>query len=176
VDDVRDGIVRRLVKRVALGHGFVNLGLHRALRRARGDRPWTLAGACHRCARCCEAPGIAVGHLLWSLGPARRLFLWWQRTVNGFALVRSDPEARVFVFRCTHFDPAGRSCDSYGSRPLMCRDYPRALLWQANPELLPGCGYRASPPNAAGLRLALDRVDLTPQQREKLRRGLRLDG
>jgi hypothetical protein len=57
----------------------------------------------------------------------------------------------------------------------MCRDYPRLLLWQANPELLPGCRYRASPPNAEGLRVALDRLDLTSEQREKLRKGLRLD-
>ena len=49
-------------------------------------------------------------------------------------------------------------------------------MWQANPELLPACGYRAIPPNAAGLRAALDAADLTPEQREKLRRGLRLDG
>jgi hypothetical protein len=164
------------VKRVALWHGLVNLGLHRAARRARGDRPWTLGGTCHRSSRCCEAPGIAGGRVLWSLRPARALFLWWQRVVNGFVLERADAEARVFVFRCTHFDAAARSCDSYDSRPLMCRDYPRALLWQANPELLPGCGYRASPPNAEGLRAALERLELTPQQREKLRRGLRLDG
>ena len=58
----------------------------------------------------------------------------------------------------------------------MCRDYPRLLLWQPNPELLPGCGYRAKPPNAEGLKLALSRVDLTPEQREKLEKALRLDG
>jgi Fe-S-cluster containining protein len=96
--------------------------------------------------------------------------------VNGFELTAADAEARVFVFRCSHFDRASRSCDSYDSRPGLCRDYPRNLLWQPNPELLPGCGYRAVAPNAAGLRRALERADLTPEQREKLRRGLRLDG
>ena len=65
--------------------------------------------------------------------------------MNGFELVRSDEESWTFVFRCTHFDPATRSCDSYGSRPGLCRDYPRLLLWQPNPELLPGCGCRARP-------------------------------
>jgi hypothetical protein len=58
----------------------------------------------------------------------------------------------------------------------VCRDYPRNLMWQPDPELLPPCGYRPIAPNAAGLRAALDRLDLTPAQREKLRRGLRLDG
>jgi len=117
-----------------------------------------------------------VGALTWSWWPVRRLFLWWQRRVNGFLPVRAEEEGWTFVFRCTHFDHATRSCDSYASRPGMCRDYPRLLLWQANPELLPRCGYRASPPNAEGLRAALSRLPLTPEQREKLRRGLRLDG
>jgi Fe-S-cluster containining protein len=96
--------------------------------------------------------------------------------VNGFELASTDAQARVFVFRCTHYDRASRSCDSYGSRPGICRDYPRHLLWQANPEMLAGCGYRAAPPNAKGLEAALDRSNLTPAQREALRRGLRLDG
>ncbi|MGD8897613.1 MAG: hypothetical protein PVJ73_16395, partial [Acidobacteriota bacterium] len=65
--------------------------------------------------------------------------------------------------------------DSYESRPGMCRDYPRLLLWQPNPGLLPGCGYRAVVPNADGLRESLARLDLTPEQREKLRKGLGLD-
>ena len=43
------------------------------------------------------------------------------------------------------------------------------------PGFLPGCGYRALTPNAAGLRDALGRLDLTQEQREKLRKGLELD-
>jgi hypothetical protein len=116
-----------------------------------------------------------VGKLLWSVPPAERLFLAWQRHVNGFELVRREADQRAFVFSCTHFDRETRSCDSYDSRPGMCRDYPRLLLWPANPELLPGCGYRAIAPNANGLREALADLDLTPEQREKLRKGLRLD-
>ena len=173
---MRDGLLLRVVKRLALLRFQVDLTAHRAVRRARGERPWRLGGSCQRCAACCEAPAIAVGNTTWSMPLVRRAFLWWQRRVNGFELVRADEDDRSFVFRCTHFDRATRSCDSYGSRPGMCRDYPRLLLWQANPELLPGCGYRASPPNAERLRVALDRLDLTPEQREKLRRGLRLDG
>jgi uncharacterized protein len=107
---------------------------------------------------------------------ARRLFLAWQSRVNGFELVSTDARARLFVFRCSHFDRTTRSCDSYGSRPGVCRDYPRALMWQPDPVLLPACGYRAIPRNAAGLRAALDAADLPPAQRETLRKGLRLDG
>jgi hypothetical protein len=105
----------------------------------------------------------------------RQLFLAWQRRVNGFELVGEDAEARAFVFRCTHYDATTRTCDSYESRPGMCRDYPRLLLWQAGPRLLPGCGYRVRPPNAAGLRESLGRLDLTPEQRRKLWKGLELD-
>lgn len=171
---MRDGPILRAVKRVALWRFRVDLALHRGLRRARGERPWALGGGCRRSGACCEAPAIAAGRFAWSSPAARRLFLAWQRRVNGFDLVSTDARARLFVFRCSHFDPATRSCDSYGSRPGMCRDYPRNLMWQANPELLPPCGYRAAPPNAAGLRAAIDRLDLTPERREKLRRGLRL--
>jgi Fe-S-cluster containining protein len=172
---MRDGVLLRAMKRVALWQYRADLALHHALRRTRGDRPWTLEGACARSGACCEAPAIAVGLLTWSLPVARRAFLAWQRRVNGFELVGTDPRARLLVFRCAHYDRARRSCDSYDSRPGACRDYPRNLMWQASPELLPPCAYRARPPNAAGLGASIDRLDLTPARREKLRRGLHLD-
>ncbi|HEX6739436.1 MAG TPA: YkgJ family cysteine cluster protein [Vicinamibacteria bacterium] len=172
---MRDGPGRRALKAVARVRYALDLGATRALRRARGERPYGLGGECRRCARCCEAPGIQVGRLTWYLPLLRRAFLFWQRAVNGFELTGRDREARVFVFRCTHFDPAARSCDSYDSRPGMCRDYPRALLWQPRPEMLPGCGYRPVVWNAGGWSQALERAELTEEQREKLRRGLFLD-
>jgi len=171
---VRDGPLLRAVKRLALWSFRAQLAADRMLRRSRSERPWSLTGSCRRSGACCEAPAIAVGRLVRSLPSARRLFLGWHRRVNGFELVSVDHRARVFVFRCSHFDPATRSCDSYDSRPGMCRDYPRLLLWQPNPEMLPPCGYRATPPNAARLRGSIDRLDLAPGQREKLRRDLRL--
>src|SRR5512141_1083878 len=158
---MRDGLLLRAVKRVALWSFRANLAAHRAVRRSRGERPWTLGGSCRRSGGCCEAPAISVGRVTWSMPAVRRLFLAWQRRVNGFDLVTTDARARLLVFRCSHFDPATRSCDSYDSRPGMCRDYPRLLLWQANPEMLPGCGYRAIAPNAAALAASLARVDLT---------------
>jgi Fe-S-cluster containining protein len=173
---MRDGPLRRALKRVALWGFRANLAVHRTRLRSRGERPWTLGGGCRRSGGCCEAPAIAVGRTLWSTPGARRLFLGWQRRVNGFGFVSADERAHVLVFRCSHFDRATRSCDSYDSRPGMCRDYPRNLMWQPNPELLPACGYRAIPSNAAGLRAALDAAELSPHQRERLRKGLRLEG
>jgi Fe-S-cluster containining protein len=173
---VRDGPFRRAVKRAALWNFRLGTFLQRRLRRWRGDTPYGLGGECRRCARCCEAPGIQVGRLVWYLPSLRRLFLWWQKHVNGFELTGRDVGQRVFIFRCTHFDWATRSCDSYDSRPGMCRDYPRVLLFQANPEFLPGCGYRPVAPNAGRLLAALERQQLTPEQKAKLKRELHLEG
>jgi hypothetical protein len=172
---MRDGLGRRAVKRVALWNFALNLRAHRAWRRARGERPFALGGDCRRCARCCEAPAIQAHPLVWHLRTLRRAFLWWQERVNGFVRTGADAASRTFVFRCTHFDPASRACDSYDSRPGMCRDYPRLLLWQADPEMLPGCGYRALAPDRARLAALLRDQPLTAEQREKLRRGLRLE-
>lgn len=173
---MRDGVVRRCVKAVARWHWQLNLRLWRAWRRRRGDRPYALGGGCGGCARCCEEPAIAVGRLTWYLPAWQRLFLAWQRHVNGFVLVERVRQGRLLVFRCTHFDAATRRCDSYGSRPGMCRDYPRVLLWQPSPEMLPGCGYRPVAPNAARLLRVLDAQPLTEAQRERLAAGLHLRG
>lgn len=169
-----DGVVRRSVKAVARALFYVNLSTDRRWRRLRGERAHGLGGACQRCALCCEAPTIRATALVWNVRTLRRAFLWWQERVNGFHLVDATAGRRTFVFRCTHFDAATRSCDSYGSRPGVCRDYPRVLLYQAAPELLPGCGYRAVPPNAAGLRLALEAQGLPPGQLARLKRDLKL--
>ena len=173
---MRDGPIRRAVKRVALWEFYLSIALERGLRRWRGDRPYRLGGDCRRCARCCEAPAIQVGRLVWHLPVLRRAFLWWQKQVNGFEMTGRDVAGRSFVFKCAHFDWQTRSCDSYDSRPGICRDYPRNLLYQPHPELLPGCGYRPVASNAAALRVILDRQPLTPEQRAKLDRGLHLDG
>ncbi len=172
---MRDGAIRRAVKAVALSAFYLNLWADRGRRRALGERSYVLGGACQRCAACCEAPAIRVHALVWLAPRLRRLFLWWQERVNGFVLVEARRRERTFVFRCTHFDRASRACDSYASRPGLCRDYPRALLFQPSPELLPGCGYRPVARNAAELRRALDGAALSDEQRERLRSELHLE-
>ena len=172
---MRDGPLRRGLKRAALWNFRANLAVHRWLRRRGGERPYTLGGDCRRCAACCEAPALQALPFVFRVEILRALWLAWQERVNGFVLVRAEAATRTFVFRCTHFDVASRSCDSYDSRPGVCRDYPRLLLWQPNPELLPGCGYRAVLPTAASLAARLAREPLSADQREKLRRGLFLE-
>ena len=167
--------MRRVVKRLALWSFDLDLLVYRGLGRLRGRERFVLGGLCRRCAKCCEAPAIRVGRLVWFLPTARRLFLWWQRQVNGFELASLDVGARAFVFRCTHFDWETRSCDSYDSRPGMCRDYPRNLMAQPNPELLPGCGYRAVDVRGDAMVRALESAHVTPVQMTKLKKALHLE-
>ena len=172
---MRDGALRRTLKAAARACFILNLHADRARLRLLGARSYRLGGDCRRCAACCEAPAIRVPALVWLAPRLRRAFLWWQDKVNGFVLVEARRAERTFVFRCTHFDRATRACDSYASRPGICRDYPRALLWQTAPELLPGCGYRPLARNAAALRRALDARPLSHEQRERLARELFLE-
>jgi len=169
-----DGIVRRAIKTVTRFHFDLNVATSRALKRWRGERPYLLRGACQGCASCCESPSMHVGRLTWHFRPLRWLFLTWHEHVNGFELVRTE-RPRAFVFRCGHFDIETRRCDSYDSRPGMCRDYPRALLHQSWPELFTGCGYRPLSPDAARLRRELEARELPEEQLVQLRRRLYLE-
>jgi Fe-S-cluster containining protein len=171
---MKDGLLRRSLKGAALALFTLNKTVDRRWRAFRGERPHGLGGECRRCARCCEAPAIKATPAVFHLLTLRRVFLWWQERVNGFELQEVVRPGRLFVFRCTHFDWATRSCDSYASRPGICRDYPRLLLFQPAPEMLPGCGYRALPPNALGLRRALEAQGLPAAQLERLEKDLNL--
>ena len=170
-----DGPGRRILKAIALGHFRLNLWTHRGWQRLRGQRSHVLVGDCRRCAKCCEAPSVRANAAVWHLKSLRWFFLGWMKQVNGFELESVDDRSRTFVFRCTHFDWETRSCDSYASRPGMCRDYPRALLDQPRPQLFAECGYGARPTNAAALLAELDRQPLSAEQRRRLHRELDLE-
>lgn len=171
---MRDGAGRRALKRAALLVFRAELALSRFLKRRRGGVPHLLAGACRRSGMCCEAPSIQVGWAVFHLPLLRRAFLAWQWRVNGFASAGEQARQRVLVFHCTHFDRASRECDSYDSRPGICRDYPRVQLEQPFPEFLPGCGYRARPRNAEALARALAASGAPAAQRERVRDALGL--
>lgn len=135
-----------------------------------------LRGACTRCGACCESPMITVPRLIFFARSLRTLFLAWQRWVNGMEFAREDRKTRTFVFTCTHYDPETRLCDSYKSRPVMCREYPRLLLEAPNPEFLDGCGYHAVYAQSDAMREALRKeTNLPPDKLAELERKLRLD-
>lgn len=169
---MRDGPIRKLIKAVARGLFWLSLKIQR---RRMGPAPFELGGRCEGCGMCCEEPGISVGARVFHSPPARRAFIAWQARVNGFEYTRDDPESLSLLFRCTHFDWDTRRCDSYDSRPGICRDYPRALLQQSDPDLFEACGYRPIASNAASLLRVLDDQDLSEAQRRELKDRLHLE-
>jgi hypothetical protein len=57
----------------------------------------------------------------------------------------------------------------------MCRDYPRVLLAQDDPEFLSGCGHRAVAANADRRARALESAAVTREQMARLKKDLRLE-
>ncbi|ATB30672.1 YkgJ family cysteine cluster protein [Melittangium boletus] len=171
---MKDGPIRRGIKRIALLRYTIDLVLTRLLLKARGEPRYRLKGSCTGCGRCCESPVIAVSRPVFSLRSLRWLTLTWHRLVNGFEHTGEDRRHKLLVFRCTHYDPATKQCDSYDSRPGMCRDYPRNLVYEALPEFLPECGFSAVYKKGEALRQALQRSNLSPEKYEELVRKLHL--
>jgi Fe-S-cluster containining protein len=161
---VRDGPVRALVKTVARWAKTLDLRFTRWVMARSSPARYRLTGSCNGCGKCCEAPSQAVSRFTWYLPTARRVFLWWQRVVNGFELFDRDPRFRVFIYKCTHFDPVTKQCDSYETRPLMCRDYPTLLTFEAVPRLFPECSYVMQDKNAAALRASLVAAGVTGEK------------
>ena len=171
---MRDGLLRRLVKLLARGVQRTDLALGRLWLRLQGEPMYRLEGACSGCGCCCEHPTVQLPRVLFHARIYRGLLLRWHRCVNGFELERLERGAHALVFRCTHFDPTARACDSYTSRPTMCRDYPRPLLYQAAPELFEACTHRIVYRHAARFEQVLEAQDLEPEKLEELRERLGL--
>lgn len=171
---MRDGPVRTAVKRLARGAYDLRLRIHRQSARAKGEIRYELGGACALCAKCCEAPAVQVSFVTWHFPLTRRLFLLWHRHVNGFELTEKSRKDRTFIFRCTHFDET-RRCDSYDTRPGMCRDYPRLFLEQANPELFDACGFKPVALARGRLLIAIEDANISSDQLEKLKKELHLE-
>lgn len=171
---VRDGPVRRVLKAVARAVGRLELALRRWGLARRGEPRYRLAGTCNGCGKCCEAPSMQVDRVTWYLRSARAVFVWWQREVNGFLLQDADPRFRLLIFKCTHYDPVTRRCDSYDSRPLMCRDYPVNLTYDAVPTLFDECSHVVVDRKADALRKALADAGLSGEELEAAEKRLYL--
>ena len=171
---MRDGPVRQTVKLIARTCNRIDLRVTRKLRPSTGRLRYRLAGTCNGCGQCCESPMIKPIRVVAALQFATVVFLWWQRVVNGFAWVRTDHKKGIFVFNCTHYDPETKLCDSYQSRPGMCRDYPQVLFDAPIPRFLPDCSYYAVDRRAAGFKALLEGHQIPSEKREKLYRDLNL--
>ncbi len=172
---MKDGVLLLAVKRMTCLVVGGEIKLRRGLRRLCGRERYQLEGTCRRCAMCCETPAIQADLVTWYFPTSRRIFLWWQRYVNGLELIEQDRRTRSFVFRCSHFDRETRTCDSYESRPFMCRDYPRELLSDWWPDFFPQCGFRPIARDAARWRTVIGRADLPDNKKAELMRGLHLE-
>lgn len=170
---VRDGPLRKLVKQVARWVKGFDLRVTRGLG---APARYRLLGSCNGCGRCCESPSAQVSRFTWRVPTARALYLWWQRVVNGFELKDQDARFRVFVFHCTHYDSATKRCDSYASRPLMCRDYPVNLTFEAVPALFDECSHVVQDKKADELRAALVKAGVEGDKLRELETKLFLRG
>jgi len=169
---MRDGPVRRTVKLLARICFRLDSCATRAVLWTRGGSFFNLQGACNHCGRCCETPAFQVHSLLFHVPVLRRLLLLWHERVNGFRYMDQDRADHTLIFRCTHWDNRSRRCDSYASRPGMCRDYPKALLSSVRPEFFDTCSYWPILKRADSLNERLADLDLPPETLRELQRRL----
>lgn len=171
---MRDGPLRRVIKALSRRRYALDLAFTRWILKRKGLPQYRLTGSCEGCGKCCESPTIPVGPFIYRLPLLRRMFIAWQRSVNGFVFKKAVRAGYLLVFECTHFDPVTRLCDSYESRPGICRDYPRNLLYDIRPEFFDECGYRPVANNAEGFLARLQREDLPPEVIAELAEKLHL--
>ncbi len=169
---MRDGVVRRTIKRIALLRYNFDLRATRAIQ-GLGETPlYKLCGTCNQCGACCETPMVPVFTPFFYLKSIRWLIIKWHRLVNGFDFIGENRREKTFIFKCTHWDPETKLCDSYDSRPGMCRDYPRNLIYSVRPEFLEQCSYYAVDCNSERMAAALDDLELPQEELKELKRKL----
>ncbi len=165
---MRDCLWRRALKRVALVRYRIDLGFTRLMLRLKGEPRYVPRGACNGCGGCCTTPMIQTFPYILYFRSIRWCLLTWHRVVNGFEFMAENRKTGVVMFRCTHYVEETKQCDSYESRPGMCRDYPRNLLYDPVPNFLPGCGHSAESKNADLIRESFKDLDLPPEKRKEL--------
>jgi len=169
---MKDNLTRRSIKFVARLRYLTDLKITRLILRLKGQPRYRLRGQCNRCGACCETPMIRMVAPLFHLRSARWLMRLWHEKVNGFEPIGEDKQTHALIFRCTHWDPDTKRCDSYRSRPGLCRDYPRPLLYHPVPDFLDSCGYYAQHKNASKIRARLEELDLSEDKRKYLENKL----
>jgi len=169
---VRDSIFLRFVKYVARCVYGTGIYLHYRGHHLIFKDEYELGGGCARTGQCCERPVVRVGFIALTFPFYLQAFLFWQKHINGLIFVGTDGSPRDLAFRCTHYDRETKSCDSYESRPGMCRDYPRVLLLQTKPGFHQGCGYRAINRDSEALKKHIRSMGLTRETVEHLEREL----
>jgi uncharacterized protein len=171
---VKDGFIRCTVKRFAWVRYAVDLWITRKVMVLKGEEKFELRGHCNRCGRCCEYPTIQMSDITFHMKRFKTCIIWWQQTVNGFVLDKENKLDATLTFTCTHYCDDTGQCDSYASRPGMCRDYPVGQIYSVNPTFFEECGFYAVDKRAASFRKALEKTELPPDKREDLYKRLHL--
>ena len=171
---MRDGYLLATIKRLTLLRYQIDLGISRFFLRRRGEPHYSLHGSCNDCGRCCENPTIRAPMPIIYFKLTRYIFLGWQRRVNGFIHIATNRKLRLITFKCTHWQSDQQRCDSYHTRPGMCRDYPYNLLFAARPNFFLECGYRPLDLQSAGMVEALQNSGLSTEEVDKIRDALYL--
>ena len=161
---MKDGIIRKSLKSIALLGYTVDLRITRLVLKAKGEPLYHLRGSCNKCGACCKSPMVPIFPPFFYLKPIRWIILTWHRLVNGFEYIDENPKSQMFIFRCTHWNSETKMCDSYDSRPGMCRDYPCNLVYSTNPIFLKECSYYAVDKNAERMKAALEDLNLPPEK------------
>jgi uncharacterized cysteine cluster protein YcgN (CxxCxxCC family) len=169
---MKDGLGRKAFKFISRLRYQTDLNLTRKIKSARGEQFYRLTGSCRSCGKCCETPMIPVFPLLFFFKSVRWAIVTWHRMINGFEFLQADRRQKCLVFRCTHWDPVTKHCDSYETRPGMCRDYPRNLLDSPQPVFLEGCGYGARLKNSTLMDAALTDAGLPEDRLQALKQQL----
>ena len=169
---MKDGPLKSAIKLAARSRYMADLKVTRWIKSFSGEPYFRLTGTCNRCGQCCQTPVIPVYPLLFYLPIFKQMVVAWHRVVNGFVLIKEERQEGLLVFECTHWDNASKQCDSYASRPGMCRDYPGNLVYAADPDLFDTCGYRVVLKNADRMARALEEADLSPETLQKLKANL----
>lgn len=171
---MRDGLFLKCFKTIVLIRFHVDRYLTRRYLHLKGEPLYRLGGHCNQCGACCETPAVQVHRGVFLSRSATWLIKWWHWKINGFRLIEKDRKNRVFIFKCTHFDPETKQCDSYNSRPGMCRDYPRPLLFSTNPEFFKQCGHYPVRKSAGSFRQSIENLDFPDDKKQELIRKLHL--
>jgi Fe-S-cluster containining protein len=172
---MKDGCVRKTIKFVVRMRYGIDVAPTRKIKTARGEQFYNLAGSCKCCGMCCETPVIQVYRLLFYFESVRWALKTWHWLINGFEFVNEDRRGKCLISRCTHLDPVTHQCDSYDSRPGMCRDYPQNQLDFSNPQFIDGCVFQAVLKKSEKMTAPLESLDLPPETLQTLKQQLHLE-
>ena len=171
---MRDGLILRCFKKIVLMRFHIDLAVTRYLLKRAGEPRYRLSGECNQCGACCESPAIEVHRWVFWFRSLSWLVKSWHWYINGFNLMEKDRSNRLFIFECTHYDPETKRCDSYCSRPGMCRDYPLPLLFSTNPDFFDRCSHYPVRKSAESFRQSINDLDIPEAKKQDLIEKLNL--